>query len=431
MHRGVEGLGGTSRNIDVRGAGGTGVPLALRGRDHIVRGRAGAGDRPGWLAIELGDSNAARGGVYMAFGIPMLVAIPFGGVLADRISKRSILLGSQVGLVSTSAWLGFGVLFEFVEYWMLLATAAVQAIAFAFLGPARVAMTSEFVGRRLLTNAVVLAQMSLSSTRVVAPALAGIGIGVAWFGVAGVYLSSAALLLCALVALLPLPQGKPREAIARRSPGREFCDAIAYVRRNSEVGVLLLTSFVVVMIGFPYLAFLPRLATEVHTIGAGGYGALSAASAVGAVAMSFWAAGRGSRRSPWRIEAATGMLYGVAILALALAPTVPTALLAIAGLGAGASGFQAMNNSLALNLADFEYHGRIQSLTMLSFSGFGMAALPLGTLADSIGLRPTLAIMGVAVIVAMCASMVALRDRRTEHPQPSETPALDVLTLDP
>jgi hypothetical protein len=288
-------------------------------------------------------------------------------------------------------------------------------VSFAFLGPARIAMTSAVVGRQLLTNAIVLSQMSLNATRVVGPSLAGIGIGIAWFGTAGVYLSSAVLSAVALIAILPLPSGRSTAATSGRSPGREFVDAIGYVRRESEIGVLVLTSFVVVMVGFPYLAFLPRVSTNLLDVGAAGYGALSAASAVGAVVVSVWVAGRGSRRSPWRVETAMGLLFGVALIGLAVAPNIAVALAVIVVVGAGASGFQSMNNSLALNLAAFEYHGRIQSLMMLSFSGFGMAALPLGALADGIGLRRTIALMGVVVILAMGASSVALHGRRRQR----------------
>jgi predicted MFS family arabinose efflux permease len=366
----------------------------------------------GWLANELTGDNTGLGGVYMAFGVPLLVATPFGGVLADRLSKRNILITTQLALGASAAWLGFGVLFDFVEYWMLLAVSVIQAVSFAFLGPARISMTTEVVGRRLLTNAIVLGQMSINSTRVFGPALAGIGIGIAWFGVAGVYLASAAFSVVAMLALLPLPGGRSDPTRPRRSVRSEFGEALGYVSREREIGILVVTSFVVVMMGFPYLAFLPRIATELLDVGAAGYGALSAASAVGALAVSVWVAGRGDRRSMWRIQATSGVLFGVAIIGLAAAPGIGAALLVIVAVGGAASGFQGMNNSLALGLADFEYHGRIQSLMMLSFSGFGMASLPLGGLADAVGLRPTLALMGSVIVVAMLVSTAALRSAR-------------------
>ena len=108
----------------------------------------------------------------------------------------------------------------------------------------------------------------------------------------------------------------------------------------------------------------------------------------------------------------TGFAFGATLIVLAAAPTYALALVAVAGVGAASAGFQAMNNSLVLALSDIEYHGRVQSLMMLSFSGFGMAALPLGVLADAIGLRRTFAIMGVLVIVAMAVYQVASKRTR-------------------
>lgn len=360
----------------------------------------------GWLANDLTGTNTGLGGVYMAFGVPMLLATPFGGVLADRLSKRNILLGTQVALGASSLWIGLGVQFGFVEYWMLLVASAVQAVSFSFLAPARMAMTSEIVGRELLTNAIVLGQMSMNSTRVVGPALAGVGIGIAWFGLAGVYYASAAISALAFVLLLPLPAARRSRTGPMRSPLREFADGLRYVRREREVGLLLLTSFVVVMVAFPYVAFLPRVATELFEVGPVGFGTMSAVAAVGAVVVSLFVARRSSPAEAWRIQLLTGFGFGIGMLLIAGSPTYAVVLVSIFVVGAAASGFQSMNNSLVLGLSAFEYHGRVQSLMMLSFSGFGMAALPLGALADRIGLRPTFVIMGSVAIAAMTTYLV-------------------------
>lgn len=364
----------------------------------------------GWLANDLTGTNVGLGAVYMAFGVPMLLATPFGGVLADRWSKRNILLGTQIALGGSALWIGLGVQFEFVQYWMLLVTSAIQAVAFSFLAPARMAMTSELVGRELLTNAIVLGQMSMNATRVVGPALAGIGIGIAWFGLAGVYYASAAVSLVSFAMLVPLPSSRRVQQGPPRSPGKEFVDGLRYVRREREVGLLILTSFLVVMFAFPYVAFLPRVATELFDVGAAGYGAMSAVSAVGAVLMSLFVARRSSPAEAWRTQVVTGLAFGGGMLLIAGSPTYAVVLVAIFLVGAAASGFQAMNNSLVLGLSDFEYHGRVQSLMMLSFSGFGMAALPLGALADVIGLRSTFVVMGSVAVAAMLGYL-AIRPR--------------------
>ena len=155
------------------------------------------------------------------------------------------------------------------------------------------------------------------------------------------------------------------------------------------------------MIAFPYLAFLPRVADSIFDQGAAGYGALSAMSAVGAVGMALFVARRAGGSQARRIQTISGFALGGSLVLLSAAPNLAAALAAVFLVGAAAAGFQSMNNSLVLALSEFEYHGRIQSLMLLSFSGFGMAALPLGALADAVGLRQTLAAMGLATTMCM------------------------------
>jgi MFS family permease len=364
----------------------------------------------GWLANELTGTNTGLGGVYMAFGVPMLLATPFGGVIADRVSKRLVMALCQLAFAASSAWIGLGVAFEFVEYWMLLATSAVQAVAFAFYGPARMAMAGQLVGRALLPNAIVLGQMSMNSTRVVGPAIAGVAIGITWIGTAGVYFMSTALSLLAFAVTSRLPPGHSA-TLDPRSPAKEFIGGLAYVRAHRDIALLIVTSFLVVMIGFPYIAFLPRLADSTFDHGAAGYGALSAMSAVGAVSMSLFIARRAGSSRARLIQTVSGFAFGAGLVLLAAAPTFVAAMGVVLLVGAANAGFQSMNNSLVLALSDFEYHGRIQSLMMLSFSGFGMAALPLGATADAVGLRPTLAAMGVLTILCMLAYWLVRRPR--------------------
>ena len=362
----------------------------------------------GWLANDLTGTNTGLGAVYMAFGVPMLLATPFAGVVADRFSKRSILITTQAAFGLSALWIGLGVQFGFIQYWMLLVVSVVQALGFSFLAPARMAMTSELVGRELLTNAIVLGQMSLNTTRIFGPALAGVGISIAWFGLAGVYFAATLISVAAILMLLPLPKGIAVRQGPPLSPTRQFTEGLKYVRDHREVKLLIFTSFIVVMVAFPYVAFMPRVATEMFDVGATGYGLLSAISAVGAVLVSFYAARNSSRASTWKLQTTAGFTFGIGVVLLAGAPVFPLALAAVFVIGAGSSAFQSMNNSLVLGLTDSGFHGRLQSLMMLSFSGFGMAALPLGMLADRIGLRPTFTIMG-AITVAMMVVYLTIR----------------------
>ena len=363
----------------------------------------------GWLARELTGSNAGLGGVWLTFGVTMLLATPWGGVAADRFNKRTVLFLSVTTLAVSGLFIGIAVELDVIAYWMLLVAGALQAAAFAFFMPARIAYITELVETSLVSNAVVVAQIAAEGMRVFAPALAGLVIGVSWFGVGGVFLLGAGLAVISLGYLAALPPGAPAD-VPRGSPIAEMVDAIQYVRRTHGLALIAVTTIGVVMIGFPYMTFLPTLADERYDVGAGGYGLMSGFAGFGAVCAGVLNARLTNRRRPWFVIGAAGAVFGVATIALGLSPTFPLALLALFIIGACGLTFQTTSQSLVLTMSSFEYHGRLQSMVVLGFSGFGLAALPLGLLADAVTLRVTLVLMGVAVL-AIVAAFAAVRRR--------------------
>lgn len=355
------------------------------------------------LAYDLTKSNASLGIVMFWFGIPMLLCTPLGGVAADRFSKRRVILASQWLLIVSSAFLAFALIFDVIEFWMLPVSSAAQSTAFAFLGPSRMAFTGELVGRRRLANAIVLQQMSMNGTRVFGPSLAGLLTSMAWFGYEGAYLATAGLTILATLMTLKLPAGLPPEGREPQRPMREFTDGLRYVRSNPHIGLLLVVSLVVVMSAFPYISFLASLSKDIFGFGKdnSGFGFMSGATAIGAVGATLFIANRSSRPDAWKIQAASGTLLGVGLIVLALAPSFWMALVVLLLVGGANSAFQALNNTMILMASESGYHGRVQSLMGMSFAGFGLMALPLGMVADAIGLRATFVMMGSVTIVAM------------------------------
>lgn len=358
----------------------------------------------GWLANEITGSNTGLGLMYLSFGVAMLVATPLAGVMADRFSKRNLVGLTNAIIGATSLWLAVAVAFDVAAYWMLLLTSAVQGASFAVMVPSRMAMTADLVGRKLLTNAIVLGQMSMNASRIVGPSLAGVAIGVAWLGLAGVFFVAAGLSMFSAVLVMRLPQPPAVAATARRSPLGDFTDGLRYVRREPAVRHHLLVAVVVTMVAFPYVAFLPRVADQLFSTGASGYGTLSGVGAVGAVAASLLVARRTGHGELMRLQTITGFGFAIGVAALGIAPTFAVGLVTLLLVGAASSGFQSMNGALVLGLSDPAFHGRVQSLMMLAFSAFGIAALPLGLLADTVGLRQTLVAMGAAATLVMLAS---------------------------
>ena len=375
-----------------------------------------------WLAFELTGTNTALGGVLIGFGIAGLVAIPTGGVLADRVNKRTILVSTQ--LINTVVAVAIAVAIETgaLRYWMIVVASVIGGSTISILAPARMAMTAEIIDRDRLTNAIMLGQMSAQASRVVGPAVAGFLIGVSFVGAEGVYYLSALLSLFAVGLSMVLPLGEPRRR-TDRSPIEDLREGIRYTRSKPELVRLLVASLLVVMFGFAYQAFLPSMVADLFDRGAGALGAMTTVGAIGAVIMSIVLANTPRERLT-DLQGQAAFALGLTIVLFAAAPTYVLALGAMFLIGAATSAFQSLNGSLILSIADMEYHGRVQSLIMLSFSAFGLAALPFGMLADAVGLRETMAGMGVVVCLAAIHSHLWRRRIEAAKLPPSTLDAL-------
>ncbi|WP_167760878.1 MFS transporter [Geodermatophilus sp. DF01_2] len=365
-----------------------------------------------WLAFELTGSNAALGGVLLSFGVAMLVATPWGGVAADRLPKRLVMQVATLLLVLSSAWIGIATATGVVAYWMLIVAGIVQAVGFALFSPARMALLAELVPRNAVSGAVSLILVNSEVSRVVGPALAGVVIGSLTFGTEAVFLISAVLLGLGMVINIALPPGHRQSASSDRSPWGELVDGVSYVGGRRDLSALVWCGVGVTMAGLPYLAFLPAVASDLFDLGPAGYGLLSASSAVGAVITGLALGRRSHRGNQRRVLIGAGALFGLALAAMAAAPTFILAVVALLVVGGALLAFQTTSQALLLALSDIEFHGRVQGLVMLSFGAFGVAALPLGVLADAIGPRWTLAGMGVVVVgIVLVFAVVSRRTR--------------------
>jgi MFS family permease len=353
----------------------------------------------GFLAYDLTGKNSALGLVMLGFGIPQFALGLWGGVIADRLPKRTTLIVAQLVIASNSAWVATMIATGHITLWMLVVASVVQGAGFAFVGPARQAFIGDLVGREHIGNAVVLQQMSMNSTRIIGPGLAGAFIGIHFIGLAGVYYMTTLGFIVACITMWRLPAGNPKPREFERSPLADLRDGISYVRRRPAILNLILTSFVVIMIAFPYQSFLPSVAKDTYGVGAGGLGALSTATAVGAIICTVLVAAYSHHKKAWFFAPVIAVAFGLSLVLFAATSSFALGLLALVLVGGLAAAFQSLNNSLTMSYTDEEYHGRVQSMTMMSWSLFGMASLPIGFIADHIGIRETLAYMGIIAAV--------------------------------
>lgn len=367
----------------------------------------------GLLAWELTEREGALGLVYLVFGLTMLFTTPFGGVVADRFPKRTVLLVTQAMIAAAAGLMAFVVIADLVQFWMLLVASMIQGLAFAFYGPARVAMSAELVGRDQLGNAITLSLLSMNGTRVFAPALAGILAGIAVIGIGGAYVLSTIMSLGSLLQIWRLPHREPAD-VPHRNPLGEIADGVRYVTADHRLRRIVIASFFVIMFGFNYVAFIPALVEGIFGLGDAYVGLVSSASAIGAVAVSFPLAARADGPGGMRIMILSGLGFGVGVMLLGAAPTMLVTFLVVVFVGANTTAFQSMSNTLALTQTDDEMQGRVQSLMQLSFAGFGIAAAPLGALAEVIGLRTAFVLMGgIVVVTTLIFRILEARDPAT------------------
>ncbi|MDH3300844.1 MAG: MFS transporter [Acidimicrobiia bacterium] len=364
----------------------------------------------GLLAWDLTEREGALGLVYLCFGLSLLFATPLGGVASDRYSKRMILVLAQFVITVFAVLMGMAVLLDVAQLWMLMVAAVAQGTAFGFFGPARVAFSADLVGREQLGNAIALSLLSMNGTRIFAPSLAGVLAGWALFGIGGAYLMAGATAVVAMMVLLRLPNvSGSRDDVDAPSfnPWAEIIDGVRYVVAKPPLRRLVLSSFFIVMFGFNYVAFYPAMIEGVFGLDDAYVGYISSASALGAVAVSIPLASRANSSKAKIAMILGGLGFGLGVIAFGLAPGFWSAFAVIGFVGGANTIYQTLSNTMALSLSDDAHQGRVQSLMQLSFAGFGIAAAPLGLLAEVIGLRQAIMGMGLVTMTAAVVYLVA------------------------
>lgn len=378
----------------------------------------------GYLTYDLTDSATALGAVVLGFGMPMLVLSPVGGVIADRLPRRTVVIVCQwvfAGLMAVQAAV---VLAGAIEFWMLFVAALAEGAVVAIAVPARQALIGDLVGERDLGNAVALQQVSFNSVRVIAPTVAGTLIAVEFVGVGGTFALQAAFYAAAAMIMGRLPRAEPRPSepdAARASPLADILDGVRYVRRRPAILVLVMAAYAVELTAFTYFVFVPAMVSDLFDGGSVALGVLTTAIATGAFAASLVVARIADRDGAWAVHGWAALAFGPLVVLLALAPGYAVALVVGVGLGAAEVMFLALNQALSMRYAHAGYYGRVQAVLLFGFALNGIAALPVGLLADAFGLRQTL--FGLGAVCTALVALVLLRARRSGAKADARTPA--------
>ncbi|TMK86651.1 MAG: MFS transporter [Actinobacteria bacterium] len=373
-----------------------------------------------WLVLRLTGSGLALGTTAALQFAPVLVAGPWGGVIADRVDKRRLVMWTQAAAGLLALTLGLLTLFHVVRLWMVYGLALGLGIVNLVDMPTRQSFVMEMVGAEDLINAVSLNSVVVNGARIVGPAMAGILI--AAVGLAPCFLINAGSYLAVIAALLAMDTSRlTRAAPVARGPG-QLRAGLRYAWSRADLREPLLMMAVVGTLAYNFSVVLPLFAETTFGAGARAYGALFSVMGAGAVLGGLVVASRARTGLPFLAGAAVG--FGLAIGIAAVAPSLGLATLAMLPVGAGSTAFIATSNSMLQLNSSPEMRGRVMALFSLVFLGTTPVGGPLvGWIAERFGPRSALGVAAVATVLTGLAGILAVRRsarrRRQERPATS------------
>lgn len=364
-----------------------------------------------WLVLQLTGSPFLLGLISTLQSGPVLLLSVFTGVLADRLSKRNILIFTQAVQSALALILGLLVFTGHVRYSTVAVMAVMWGVMNALDQPTRQSFVMELVDRKHVTSAVGMNSASFNSARIVGPAVAGVLI--ARIGLFPGFLVNAAAFLVSIAALTRVPARRPAARTGAVPMLEEIAEGIAYAVRTPAVRFILGLQIIVSFCVFNFSVYVPLLASQVLGLGSEGFGFLMASLGIGAVAAGLSLGAIGSREpAPGLIAAAIGLACA-GLLGLSVTRHFWPAAILLAAIGfTGTIGVAGCNTSLQLAAPD-ALRGRIMSLyTLLSGGVFPIGAFFVGAVSEAAGVSRAFAINGALGLIALTLHIFFRRRRR-------------------
>ena len=335
-----------------------------------------------WLVLELTHSAWWLGVVGALQFLPVLFLALFGGVVADRLPKRTVLLFTQSSAMLLAFILWTLVATGVVQLWHVLILAALLGLINSLDMPTRQAFVVEMVGRKDLPNAVALNSSLFNMARVLGPGLGGLLI--AWLGVAPLFLLNGISFIAVIIGLTMINMHQLHaqaqyEALHNdtHKPGtlQSLREGLAYVRNTPSVLLVIAVVGIISLFGINFNVVLPLFATDVLHAGPEGFGFISATFGLGSLLSALWLAWGNNRPSMSRLLVGA-MAFGILEALFALSHLYLFSVVLIAGVGFAQIAFSALANTTLQTVTPDHLRGRVMSVYMMVFAG----STPLGNL---------------------------------------------------
>ncbi|MFN2532681.1 MAG: MFS transporter [Pyrinomonadaceae bacterium] len=365
-----------------------------------------------WLVYRLTNSAVLLGLVGFSSQIPVFLLAPWGGVVADRLNRRKILVATQTIAMVLAFVLAVLTLTQRIHVWHLFVLSALLGLANAFDIPTRQAFVVDMVGKEDLINAIALNSSMVNGARVVGPAIAGLlvaAVGEGWC-----FLLNAISYIAVIAGLIAMNVRGHAPAASRRSTLEHIAEGFSFVAKNAPVRALLLLLGLVSLMGMPYAVLMPIFADRILHGGAGGLGILMGASGVGALIGALTLAARRGIRGLGRWVAISSAAFGLCLILFSLSRHFWLSAILLVPVGFFFMFEMSASNTLVQSMVTDNLRGRVMAVYSMMFMGMApVGALIAGGLAEPLGAPKTLAIGGAVCIVG--GGIFALRLPALRH----------------
>ena len=340
------------------------------------------------LIYRITGSAAILGSMAVANAVPMLFLSLFGGVIADRVQKKYVVLIGHLSSAAVSLGIaialttGYLSVEHYGSWWVLIAASAFQGAIMGLIMPSREAIIREIVNAEQLLNAVSLNTMGMNAMRLFSPALTGILIDA--FGFQAVYYTMTGLYLIAVVFMFFLP------LTSRTSTGGSTIAGIKegfrYIRHQTTILFVLGFLLLGIVLSMPYTLLMPIFCDDILKVGATGMGILMSVSGIGAVVGSLTLASLPNKKRGFMMLGSS-LLLSFALVGFSFSNSWNISLALIVFVGLGQAGQMTLAGTLIQYYVDPEYLGRVMSILMMQFGLISFGTFAAGLLAEAIGVQ--------------------------------------------
>ena len=350
----------------------------------------------GILVYDLTGDYTITGFVGMGFAPSLLVVSLFGGVLGDRMERRSIIQIAQLVNGLLAGVVGILIFFGVVVWQHLFVVSMIQGAMFAFMMPARQAAIPSLVKKHQLANAFALNAMAMSIMSLVAPAIAGYVYQ--FIGAEVVYFFICAVMVSAVVFTSMVPKMYPSDKSIKDSVVRNMLARFRYIGRNKVLLQLMIYSIVVALLAMPFRMLVPAYAKDVYGSAGSSVGILLTATGLGALIGSIAIANlREGHHRGW-VLIGGALIAGLSLALISGFPVFLAGVIAMVGTGIGEQARWALGQSVMMENSADEYRSRVMSVLMMTYGLMPLGMYPLGWSMEKFGGQQAVGMIAVLLI---------------------------------